>query len=291
LGSGASSKDKKSGLLNNVSTPNHEFSFGEVASSLVIVGAGSGFGAFLERFPQSFTSIVLVISAIILLIHIIDFRKNWKIIACVFLFILPLMFVRFDVGHVLQSEPDNQTNATSKIFSSSSLIHKNNTSELKDIVSQDNAAIATTNTQEELETYTNSIGMEFVLIPTGKFSMGSSSPESVSWDYESPIHEVSIAQSYYISKYEVTQKQWVEIMGNNPSFYKGDSNPVECVSWNDVQEFVSRLNENEDVYLLKLNGNMHVEQVQQQHISSEMMKTNLEIMHGILIILMMRLIQ
>lgn len=247
MGSGTSSKDKKSGLLNNGSTPSHEISFGEVASGLAIVTGGSVFGAYLKTFSSTFTFTVLAIGVIVCLFFSTGIRKNWKIVACVILFILPLTFVRFDVGHVLQSEPDNQTNqtnATSKTFPPS-LIHKNNTSELRDIVSQGNAAIATKNTQEELETYTNSIGMEFVLIPTGEFSMGSSSPESVSWDYESPIHKVSIAQSYYISKYEVTQKQWVEIMGNNPSFYKGDNNPVECVSWNDVQEFVSRLNENE----------------------------------------------
>ena len=46
----------------------------------------------------------------------------------------------------------------------------------------------------------------------------------------------------YICKYEITQKQWVQVMGNNPSKFKGDDLPVEKVSWNDVQKFISKLN-------------------------------------------------
>ena len=50
--------------------------------------------------------------------------------------------------------------------------------------------------------------------------------------------------SYYIGKFEVTQAQWVAVMGSNPSHFSGDlSRPVENVSWNDVQEFINRLNQ------------------------------------------------
>jgi len=62
---------------------------------------------------------------------------------------------------------------------------------------------------------------------------------------EKPVHEVTLEQAYYLGKYEVTQEQWVEIMGENPSYFKGDNNPVEYVSWNDVQEFVKKLNAKE----------------------------------------------
>nr|WP_321419432.1 formylglycine-generating enzyme family protein [uncultured Methanomethylovorans sp.] len=103
-----------------------------------------------------------------------------------------------------------------------------------DNVSIDNNT-ASTNTQLNLETYTNSIGMEFVLIPSGEFEMG----------YGSSVHEVTIGQAYYLGKYEVTQAQWVAIMGDNPSKFEGDSNPVEEVSWDDVQEFVKKLNAKE----------------------------------------------
>jgi formylglycine-generating enzyme required for sulfatase activity len=98
-------------------------------------------------------------------------------------------------------------------------------------------------TQDSPETYTNSIGMEFVKIPPGEFEMGSPSDEEGRWDEEGPIHEVTIEKAYYLGTYEVTQEQWVEVMGNNPSEFEGDNNPVESVSWDDVQEFVEKLNE------------------------------------------------
>jgi len=60
-------------------------------------------------------------------------------------------------------------------------------------------------------------------------------------DYERPAHSVTVS-NFYIGKYEVTQAQWKAVMGNNPSNTIGDNLPVENVSWNNVQEFISRLN-------------------------------------------------
>jgi len=94
--------------------------------------------------------------------------------------------------------------------------------------------------------YTNSIGMEFMKIPAGEFMMGSPSGEEGRYDDdEGPVHKVTIEESYYLGTYEVTQKQWREVMGNDPSNFKGDDLPVEKVSWNDVQEFIEKLNEME----------------------------------------------
>ena len=85
-------------------------------------------------------------------------------------------------------------------------------------------------------------GMEFVLIPAGTFQMGSTNILIVQ-DNEKPVHTVHITQPFYMGKYEVTQGQWQVVMGNNPSSFTGDPNwPVENVSWNDVQEFIRRLN-------------------------------------------------
>ncbi len=97
------------------------------------------------------------------------------------------------------------------------------------------------------KTYTNSIGMEFVLIPAGEFDMGSPSDEEDRQVTECPLHTVKIEKAYYLGKYEVTQKQWREVMGDNPSDFKGDDYPVEQVSWNDVQEFIHKLNEIEGI--------------------------------------------
>ena len=55
-------------------------------------------------------------------------------------------------------------------------------------------------------------------------------------------HQVTLSD-FYIGRYEVTQKEWVEIMGDNPSFFKnGDNYPVDSVSWNGVQAFLIKLN-------------------------------------------------
>jgi formylglycine-generating enzyme required for sulfatase activity/uncharacterized protein YecT (DUF1311 family) len=93
------------------------------------------------------------------------------------------------------------------------------------------------------KTFTNSIGMEFVLIPAGEF------PRAIGKnDFGEDIQSlVTISRPFYLGKYEVTQEQWVAVMGSgsNPSSFKGRTNPVERVSWDDVQVFIKKLNEKE----------------------------------------------
>ena len=66
-------------------------------------------------------------------------------------------------------------------------------------------------------------------------------------DDEKPVHKVTISKPFYLGKYAVTQEQWVAVMGegSNESDFKGRTNPVETVSWNDAQEFIKKLNEKE----------------------------------------------
>jgi parallel beta-helix repeat protein len=102
-------------------------------------------------------------------------------------------------------------------------------------------------------TCTNTIGMDFVLIPAGEFDMGSPPDEEGRWDCEGPVHHVTIGNAFYMGRYEVTQRQWRAIMGDNPSWFTGNDNlPVEQVSWDDVQEFIRKLNgkEGTDKYRL-----------------------------------------
>ncbi|MBN2111385.1 MAG: formylglycine-generating enzyme family protein [Methanosarcinaceae archaeon] len=87
----------------------------------------------------------------------------------------------------------------------------------------------------------NSIGMELILIPAGEFQ---TDPDEHS--NEKMVHKVIVSKPFYLGKYLVTQKEWKEVMGNEPSCFKGDDRPVECVSWNDVQSFVRKLNAWED---------------------------------------------
>ena len=95
--------------------------------------------------------------------------------------------------------------------------------------------------------YVNSIGMEFVLIPAGDFEMGSPTTGADDSEYraETPAHRVTIQNAFYLGTYEVTQAQWSEVMGPNPSYFAGDDLPVERVSWDDVQAFIKQLNAKE----------------------------------------------
>ena len=85
---------------------------------------------------------------------------------------------------------------------------------------------------------------EMVLIPSGSYLMGSKFDPFAkiqSSADELPQHNVSI-RSFAIGKFEVTQEQWYALMGNLPSNYKGRNLPVEQISWDDAQEFISKLN-------------------------------------------------
>ena len=89
----------------------------------------------------------------------------------------------------------------------------------------------------------NGISIEMVKVEAGSFNMGAT-PEMQDPhdDYEKPVHRVTLTNNYYIGKYEVTQALWQAVMGSNPSKFKGDDLPVETVSWNDCQDFISKLN-------------------------------------------------
>ncbi len=88
----------------------------------------------------------------------------------------------------------------------------------------------------------NGINIEMVKVETGSFNMGAT-PETIYPDTdEKPVHRVTLTNDYYIGKYEVTQALWQAVMGSNPSFFKGTDLPVETVSWNDCQDFISKLN-------------------------------------------------
>jgi formylglycine-generating enzyme required for sulfatase activity len=104
---------------------------------------------------------------------------------------------------------------------------------------------------------TNSIDMEFALIPAGCFIMGVHDhefPDKAS-EVRDQRHRVTISKSFYLGKYLITQEQYKEIVGKNPSYFQGlkmtgynprksqpPNLPVESVSWDDVQYFISRLN-------------------------------------------------
>jgi formylglycine-generating enzyme required for sulfatase activity len=87
-------------------------------------------------------------------------------------------------------------------------------------------------------------GMEFVLVRGGVYRMGCESGDPLAYEHEKPCHDVEV-KDFWIGRYPVTQAQWKAVMGNNPShFIKTPDHPVEQVSWDDVQKFIQRFNEN-----------------------------------------------
>ena len=97
---------------------------------------------------------------------------------------------------------------------------------------------------------TNSIGMKFNYIPAGTFMMGSPESDTEAQANEKPQHQVTLTKAFYMGVHEVTQGQYKAVMGTNPAYYDetrlgiADSSnyPVEQVSWDDAQLFITALN-------------------------------------------------
>lgn len=87
-------------------------------------------------------------------------------------------------------------------------------------------------------------GIDFIKIAGGSFKMGS--PDSEGGICEHPQHRVAVS-GFLMGKYVVTQKQYTEVMGTNPSGFKSDDLPVEHVSWDEAMEFCKRFGEKYNV--------------------------------------------
>ena len=88
----------------------------------------------------------------------------------------------------------------------------------------------------------NNITLDMVQIPGGSFMMGSPASEKGRTQSESPQHQVNVP-GFSMGKFVVTQEQYQQIMGNNPSRFSGAKRPVEKVSWNDAVEFCQKLSQ------------------------------------------------
>ncbi len=85
------------------------------------------------------------------------------------------------------------------------------------------------------------VSMEFMPVAAGSFVMGSENGQPD----EKPVRRVALSKSYWLAKTEVTQAQYQQVTGGNPSNFRGLQNPVEMVSWNDAIEFCRKLTEQE----------------------------------------------
>lgn len=91
-----------------------------------------------------------------------------------------------------------------------------------------------------VENLGNNLPLEMVQIPGGTFTMGSPPGEAQRENDEGPQHKVTVPK-FFMGKYAVTQAQYQAVMGENPSNFKGETRPVERVSWNNAVEFCKRL--------------------------------------------------
>ena len=143
---------------------------------------------------------------------------------------LQITLIRESVGAgiVNQQQSENQQLSNTYVASSS-----NNSSGSPSVASGSNAISIPVK---------DGISIEMVKVEAGTFMMGATSEMKDPYDDEKPVHQVTLTNDYYMGKYEVPQALWEAVMGSNPSEYKGDNLPVEMVSWNDCQEFISKLN-------------------------------------------------
>ncbi|NEN93700.1 MAG: SUMF1/EgtB/PvdO family nonheme iron enzyme, partial [Okeania sp. SIO3H1] len=96
--------------------------------------------------------------------------------------------------------------------------------------------------RQKIEDLGNGIKLEMVYIPGGGFLIGSPKNEAGRTDKESPQRQVTL-QPFCMSKYPITQDQYLVIMGENPSYFKGGKRPVERVTWHNATEFCQRLSQ------------------------------------------------
>ena len=145
---------------------------------------------------------------------------------------ITLMKESVGAGIANQQQSENQQSSNTYVASSS-----NNSSGTPSVASGSNAISIPVK---------DGISIEMVKVEAGTFMMGATSEMKDSYDDpysdEKPVHQVTLTNDYYMGKYEVTQALWQAVMGSNPSNFKGDNLPVEKVSWNDCQEFISKLN-------------------------------------------------
>ena len=93
----------------------------------------------------------------------------------------------------------------------------------------------------KIQVAVGNVTFNMIEVQGGRFNMGGTCEQLTAEDDEFPIHVVAL-DNFLIGETEVTQELWLAVMGNNPSGFQGDlQHPVECVSWNECQTFVSKL--------------------------------------------------
>ena len=170
-------------------------------------------------------------------------RKNRALVGATMVILLLLLATMFSIGFGFVTSQFNKELEKKNENLEAERDRANNNEELAR-----QQLVGIKKAQEEAEAYNLKViqianELELVLIPAGKFKMGSPTTEFGRHNGETQ-HEVTITKQFYMGKYEVTQEQWEGVMGINPSTKsKGAKLPVTSVSWEDCQEFIKKLNE------------------------------------------------
>ncbi len=94
---------------------------------------------------------------------------------------------------------------------------------------------------------------EMCWIPAGSFVMGAPTSDPDSDDSERPRHIVNFSEGFWMSRYEITQREWVEIMGSWSFSHSGDPRlPATNIGWNDCRDFIEELNDTESTTFWRL---------------------------------------
>ena len=108
----------------------------------------------------------------------------------------------------------------------------------------DDTVVRHLNRYYELNTFiVKGVKFKMVKVDAGSFTMGATAKQQkLAYGFEKPAHKVTLS-GYYIGDVPVTQELWQAVMGNNPSRFKGENNPVDSVSWDVCNDFINKLNE------------------------------------------------
>lgn len=138
-----------------------------------------------------------------------------------------------------------RTSITTKRSSTSTATKKtdaSNSREHSSTATSQNKKQTTSSSRERLSPVIQNLINNMVYVDGGTFTMGATSEQgNDAYENEKPTHQVTLT-SFYIGRYEVTQVEWMAVMGSNPSYFQSAKRPVEEVSWDDCQKFIHKLN-------------------------------------------------
>ena len=154
-------------------------------------------------------------------------------------FLLCVLVVNAQTDNIVRKQSQKRTTTQT----STAAKKQNTTTKPAKKTSATTSTIGSSTYTPTVKTYeVNGVSFKMVEVRGGTFTMGATGEQgSDAHDDEKPAHSVTLS-GYYIGKTEVTQELWQAVMGSNPSEFKGNRKPVECVSWDDCTTFISKLN-------------------------------------------------